>query len=180
MGWTAVQEGRIAMTTHKPSIFGKLIPDSSGNVFPVPFADISVNDLWKYLPLVFADSATRDGAGGSFTVPNNYSAATTDPKVVVRWTATVTTGDVAWDFDYRAGAVGETLDPSSVQESANVDDDAPGTARLMIEAEILLTRANIAAGDLLQFTLFRDGTDGDDDMAEDAHVHDVLFVYSDE
>lgn len=179
MGWTAVQEGRI-MATHKPSIFGKLIPDSSGNVAPVPFADISVNDLWKYLPLMFADSATRDGAGGSFTVPNNYSAATTDPKIVVRWTSTVTSGDVEFDFDYRAGAVGETLDPSSVQESVNQNDTAPGTARLMLEAELPLTRANIAPGDLLQFTLFRDGTDGGDTMSADAHVHDVLFVYDDE
>ena len=179
MGWTAVQEG-IAMTTHKLSIFGKLIPDSSGNVFPVPFADISVNDLWKYLPLVFADSATRDGAGGSFTVPNNYSAALVDPKIVVRWTSTVTTGDTEWDFDYRAVDVGETLDPSSVQESVNQGDTAPGTARLLLEAELTLARANITVGDLLQFTLFRDGTDGGDTMSADAHVHDVLFVYDDE
>ena len=97
----------------------------------------------------------------------------------MRWTATVTSNDVEWDFDYNAVAVGETLDPAAADESVNINDTAPGTARLMLEAELSLTRANIAAGDQLQFTLFRDGTDGGDTMSDDAHVHDVLFVYDD-
>lgn len=168
------------MATHEPSIFGRLIPDSSGLVFPVPFADVSTNDLWEYQPLAFADSALRNGASGSFTVPNNYSSAGTDKtNILIRWTSTATSGDVEWDFDYRAVAVGEGLDQATAQETVNQNDTAPGTAHDMLEAILLLTEGNFVAGDLVQFTLFRDSTDAGDTMAAIAAVHDVIFQYDD-
>ena len=168
------------MATHEPSIFGRLIPDSSGNVMPVPFVDVATNDVWEYQPLIFADSATRDGAGGSFIVPPNYSSATANKtNLLIRWTALVTTGDVEWDLDYRAVAVGEGLDQAGTQEAVNQNDTAPGTANIQLEAVLLLTEGNFVAGDLVQFTLFRDGTDSGDTMSAAAVIHDVIFQYDD-
>ena len=51
-------------------------------------------------------------------------------------------GGVEFDFDYRAIAVGETLDPTTAQESVNVNDTAPATAHDRLTAEITLTDAN--------------------------------------
>jgi len=167
------------MATHRIPILGwPTVPDSSGNVFFEPYDVKATNDVWKRLVLIFNDTATRIGVRGGFTVPKNYVGS---PKIIVVWTATATTGNVVWDFDYRAvgGNDTESLDQTGVQESVTVTDAAPTAAHNRLEAALTLTAANLAADDEVEFELFRDGADANDTMAAAAIVFSVLFEYSD-
>lgn len=167
------------MATHRISLLGGLVsPDASGNVFIEPYTVKATNDVWKHPVIVFNDTATRDGLYGVFTVPKNYVGTA---KIVIVWTSTATSGDVEWDFDYRgvSGNDSESLDQSGTQESVNSNDTAPGAAHRRLEFLLALTSANLAVDDLVEWGLFRDGTDGGDTMAAAAMVFDVLFEYVD-
>jgi hypothetical protein len=166
------------MATHRISVLGVGTIPGSSDVFFEPYDVKATNDVWDRLVCIFNDTANRMGLRGGFTVPKNYVGS---PKIIVVWTSTATTGDVEWDFDYRAvgGNDAESMDQSGVQESVNVADTAPGAAHRKLEAELPLTAANLAADDQVPFELFRDGTDGGDTMAAAAIVFDVLFEYGD-
>lgn len=167
------------MATHRIPILGfSTVPDASGNVFLEPYDVKATNDVWDRLVVIFNDTATRLGLQGGFVVPKNYVGSA---KIIVVWTSTATSGNVAWDFDYRAvgGDDAESLDQSGTQESATVTDAAPGAAHRRLEAQISLTSANLAADDEVEFGLFRDGADGADTMTAAAIVFSVLFEYAD-
>jgi hypothetical protein len=167
------------MATQRPSILGaNTVPDSSGDVFQEPYSIKATNDLWEYLVTIFNDSGTRIGLRGQFPVPQGYVDTA---NLVIVWTSTATSGDVEWDFDYRAvgGNDTESLDQSSAQETVNSNDTAPSAVNERMEISIALTDGNFAAGDTVQFELFRDGTDAGDTMAAAAILHDVYFEYAD-
>lgn len=167
------------MATHRIPIMGfSTVPDTSGNAFFEPYDVKATNDVWDYLVAVYNDTATRIGIHGKFDVPQNYVGTA---KIIVHWTTTATSGDVEWDFDYRAigGDDTESLDQAGTQESVNLNDTAPSAANERMTCTLNLTSSNIAAGDTVQFTLFRDGTDGGDTIAAAVTVHDVLFEYAD-
>jgi hypothetical protein len=166
------------MATHRIPIFGfGTVPDTSGNVFFEPYDVKATNDVWDRLVLIFNDTATRLGVHGGFTVPKNYVGTA---KIIVVWTSTATSGDVVWDFDYRAvgGDDSESLDQSGTQESVTVTDTAPGAAHRRMEASMTLTSSNLAVDDEVEFTLFRDGT-ASDTIAAAVIVFQVLFEYAD-
>lgn len=167
------------MATHLINILGpNTVPDSSGDVFLEPYDIKASNDVWKFLVFIFNDTSTRIGLRGMFRVPQNYVGTA---KIVVEWSSTATTGDVEWDFDYRAigGNDTESMDQSGTQESVNNNDTAPGAAHRRLNCELTLTSSNLAAGDLVEFELFRDGTDGGDTMAAAAIFFGAYFSYAD-
>ena len=167
------------MATHRIPILGfSTVPDDSGDVFLEPYSIKATNDVWKRLVAIFNDTSTRIGLRGSFDVPKDYVGS---PNVIVVWTATATSGDVEWDFDYRAvgGNDVESLDQTGTQESVNVNDTAPSAIHERMEASLTLTAGNFAADDTVLFELFRDGVDAGDTMAAAAIVHGVLFEYAD-
>lgn len=167
------------MATIRRSVLGfATVPDDAGEVFFEPYDVKATNDVWKRLVAIFNDTSSRKGLRGAFNVPKDYVGA---PKIIVVWTATANSGDVEWDFDYRAvgGDDTESLDQTGTQESVNVADTAPSLIHERMEASLALTAGNLAADDTLLFELFRDGSDAGDTMAAAAIVHDVLFEYSD-
>ena len=167
------------MATHRRSILGfATVPDDSGDVFFEPYSVKATNDVWKRLVLIFNETSSRRGLRGAFNVPKDYVGS---PKIIVVWTAIATSGDVEWDFDYRAvgGNDVESLDQTGTQQSVNIADTAPSAIHERLEAVLALTAANLAADDTVLFELFRDGVDAGDTMAAAAIVHDVLFEYSD-
>ncbi len=167
------------MATHRIPILGAgTVPDASGDVFFEPYTIKSTNDVRGRLVAICKDTSTRIGLQGGVTVPKDYVGA---PKIVVVWTTTATTGDVEWDFDYRAvgGDDTESLDQTGTQESVNVSDTAPSAVHERMEASLTLTAGNFAIDDEVEFTLFRDGTDAGDTMAAAAIVFAVHFEYSD-
>jgi hypothetical protein len=166
------------MATHRLPILGfGTIPGTSGDVFFEKYDVKATNDVWDRLVLVFNDTAARDDLHGGFTVPKNYANSA---NLIIVWTSTATAGDVEWDFDYRAvgGNDSESLDQGT-QESVNSNDTAPSAAHERMEISIALTDANFAVDDEVEFTLFRDGTDGGDTMAAAAIVFNVFFEYAD-
>lgn len=167
------------MATHRIPILGwSCVPDSSGNVFFEPYDIKATNDVWDRLVLIFNDTATRIGIHGGFTVPKNYVGSA---KLVVVWTSTATSGDVEWDFDYRAvgGDDTESLDQAGTQESVNLNDTAPSAVNERMETLITLTAGNFAIDDEVEFQFFRDGTDGGDTIAAACIVFNLLFEYAD-
>ncbi len=167
------------MATHRIPILGwGTVPDTSGNVFFEPYHIKATNDVWDRLVCIFNDTATRIGLAGGFTVPKNYVGTA---KIIVVWTSTATTGDVVWDFDYRAvgGDDLESLDQAGTQEAVTVTDTAPSAANERMEAAMTLTSANLAVDDEVEFELFRDGVAAGDTMAAAAIVFAVLFEYAD-
>ena len=169
------------MATYRlPLITWSATPDSSGNVWVEPLTVAATNDVWAHFICRFKDTSTRIGLTGSANIPKNYNSSGTTSLIVV-WTATATSGNVVWDFDYRAvgGNDSESLDQSGNQESVSVTDAAPGASLRRLEASATLTASNIAADDTLQFTVFRDGTDGSDTMAADALLVSLILQYTD-
>ncbi len=157
--------------------------DTSSNVFLESFASAlkATNGVFPRNVLVYNPSSTRDGSFGGFTVPKNYSGATTDPKIIVVWSTVNTSGDVEWDFDYRAigGDDSESLDQVGTQETVNQNDTAPSASWEKMEASLTLTRGNFAVDDEVQFGLYRDQTDAGDTLAVAALVWSAHFEYDD-
>lgn len=167
------------MATFRIPIMGwAAMPDSSGSVFFEPQSIKGTNDPFPQLVAVFNDTATRIGLGGRFTVPKNYVGTA---KVAIVWTSTATSGDVEWDFDYRAvgGDDAESLDQAGTQETVNLNDTAPSAAWERMECLITLTAANFAVDDEVEFALFRDGTDGGDTIAAAVTLWQLMFEYAD-
>lgn len=167
------------MATHIVPILGvNTIPDTSGSVYMEPFSVKATNDVWGFLVFIFADTATRIGLRGLFRVPQNYIGTA---AILVEWTSTATSGDVEWDVDYRAigGNDAESMDQAGTQETVNSNDTAPTAANNRLSFSLSLTSANLVAGDLVEFELFRDGTDGGDTMAAAAILFGAYFSYAD-
>jgi len=167
------------MATHRIDIMGwSTSPGNNGNVFFEPYFIKATNDAWGYLIAVFNDTSTRDFFNGRFSVPQNYVGTA---NLIVVWTTTATTGDVEWDFDYRAvgGNDTESLDQSGTQESVNANDTAPSATDERMEISISLTDANFATGDTVQYKMFRDGTDGGDGISAAVQIHGLYFEYAD-
>lgn len=152
-------------------------PDNSGGVFIEPYSVKATNDVWDHNVIIFNDGSTRNGFSGSFTVPDVYN---TDAAIKIIWTSTIASGDVEWDFDYRAvgGDDTESLDQSSAQETINQNDTAPSAAHERMVTTLNLTSANIAAEDTMEWELFRDLTDAGDTLAGAVIVFDILFEFT--
>ena len=167
------------MATHRVPILGwATVPDTSGDVFFEPYSVKATNKVWDRMVAIFNDTATRLGLAGGFTVPQNYVGTA---NLIVVWTAQATSGDVEWDFDYRAvgGNDTESLDQAGTQESVNANDTAPSAINERMEISISLTDSNFATGDSVLFELFRDGTDAGDTMAAAATLFEAYFEYAD-
>jgi hypothetical protein len=166
------------MATHRRSILNRLQWDDSGNGYTARFDDLATNDVWKQQVLVFKDTATRILLYGQFEVPQNYVGTA---KLVLKWSASATTNNVVWDFDYRTVGGNDTtsLDQTGTEEAVTVTDAAPGAAWRILETSINLTSANFTAGEEVEFLIGRDGADGADTMAASAVLIGAYFEYAD-
>jgi hypothetical protein len=168
------------MATHQINILGpNTTPDTSGNVYLQNYTEHATNDVWGINVFVFEDSGTRIGIRGSFVIPQNYVGT---PVIIPIWTTAATSGDVEWDFDYRAvgGDDAESLDQSGTQESVNINDTAPSAAHeRLAPTGLTLTAGNLAAGDTVLFEFFRDGTDAGDTLSDEALLFNLMFQYAD-
>ena len=167
------------MATFRIPIFGfATLPGGGGDTYFETASVTQTNDLISQLVARFQDTATKIGIGGRFVVPKNYVGS---PKIIVMWTSTATSGNVVWDFDYVAigGNDSESLDPSAFTESVTVTDAAPTASQRKLDAEMSLTAGNLAADDIVEFLISRDGASGSDTMAAAAILYQILFEYTD-
>jgi len=166
------------MATHRISILGNVVPDTSGNIFAEQLDVKGTNDLYDFLVWVFNDTATKLTLHGRFHVPKNYVGTA---AIILVWTSTITTNNVVWDFDYRAvgGDNAESLDQATHQESVTVTDTAPTAGMNRMEVSVSLTAGNLAADDTVEFLLSRDGADAADDLVGAVILVDAFFQYAD-
>lgn len=166
------------MATHAINIFGAATSlDSSGSVYMEPLAiNLQANDRYPIMGFAFTDSGTRLKVGGAFVVPQNYVGT---PKIRAYAITVATAGDWRYEFDYTAIADGETADPSSDQESVGATVTVPSTTRLLDIQDQNLTGSNFAVGDLVQFSIVRDGSDAADTLAATLYLVNAQFVYND-
>jgi hypothetical protein len=165
----------MANTLYLPILGHGTLPGA--NVYQEPAAvNLQANDRYGHLVWVFPDTATKDVLGGTFRVPNNYVGT---PVLDALWATTGTSGNVLWDFDYKAIADGESSDPSADDENATSGNIAvPGTARLYKLTSITLS-ANFAAQDLVQFHFGRDGVNESSGVAASVYLAGLWFKYND-
>ena len=156
-------------------------PDSTGECWFEPYSILATNDVWKHLVGRFGSSnaaqpTVRHGFYGSFVVPKDYVGTA---KLIPYWTATVTTGNVVWDFDYRSVGGDDTtsLDQTGTEEALTVTDAAPTAANRLLAPSLTLTSTNLAADEVIEFYFARDGVDAADTMAASAILHALLFEY---
>ena len=173
------------MATHRIPILGFATrPDDTGECFFEP-ADVNfgTNDLAREFVLALgsalaAQPTVKHGVYGAFRVPKNYVGSAV---IVIEWSATLTSGNVVFDFDYNAvgGDDTESLDPAAWQESVTTTDAAPATARRKLSRTVSLTSGKLAVDDIVSFFFGRDGADGSDTMAGRAYVRELTFEFAD-
>jgi hypothetical protein len=174
------------MATHRLPILGfGLKPDTSGKVWIEPQSVLGTNDVFDNMIVRIdndgannAQLSTRNGVYGRFFVPKNYVGTA---AVIIHWTATVTSGNVVFDFEYRAvgGDDAESLDQSGTQESVTGTDANPSAAWERNELSINLTGSNFAVDDTVNFFLARDGVDANDTAASATLIYNAFFQYAD-
>ena len=171
------------MATIPVPIHGALRPDTDDCAW-FPYSVLATNDQWKHNVLGFGDigNATaptaRLVAYFVFRVPENYVGT---PLYRIDWNATLTTGDVVWNVDYRAvgGDDTESLDQAGVQEALTVTDTVGTAAHERLSATASATAGNFAAGDTVTGLLARDGIPAGDTLMGVAMLHGLFFEYSD-
>jgi len=153
-------------------------PDGSGDVFFEPYSIKSGGTgRWDEMQVgIFNAGSTRDGMQGRFRVPKNYVGSA---NVLIDWASdTATSGDVEWDFEYRAVAALQSFDQATQDESVNSEDTA-GAVDRREALSIALTDGNFAIDDIVQWELFRDQVDAGDTMAGAALLFGLYFEYAD-
>jgi hypothetical protein len=151
-----------------------LLPDTSSNVWMEPAALTQTNDRYPQMVARFKDSATKDSLGIRFMVPSDYVGS---PKMYFLCTSTATSGNFVMTLDYSSSSVTSSLDPSADEENLTVTQAAPGASQTGVFPFVTLTAADLAANDVFQGKVSRNGASGSDTMAADLVVYDVIFEY---
>ncbi len=113
----------------------------------------------------------------SFPVPHDWESGT-DILVDVFWTsADGSAGNVFFQFDYAAFAVGEALSPGSFTNLTSAEA-APGTSLEVSTVSFTMASANLSADDMINFRLRRDPGDVSDTYGDDANVHKIRIRYT--
>ena len=161
-----------------PVLNSATIPTAAnGNVYPAPSSSVLTNDLYPGVVLIFQDTGTKDSVSGRWRVPANYVGSS---AMKLAWASGGTSGNnVVWDLDYRAIASGEGMDPTTHQESITVTEADDTTAWDLVVSSITITAGNLAAGDIVEFLLSRDGANASDTLASDVALFWAEFQYAD-
>lgn len=133
----------------------------------------------KFEKVAQFDASTRQDLWWTKTMPQNYASA---PIARIQWIANATAGSVVWGM--RVGAV-TPGDADTPLEHAMATASTATTAANATEAfrlcETLITLANLdslAPGDLVNFNLYRDATNGSDTTSVVAEVLSVTIDYT--
>ncbi len=125
------------------------------------------------------DASSDEHAQFTIAMPSSWNEGTITYQVY--WTTTATDTDgVAWGLQGVCISDNDTMDVA-YGTAVVVTDDALGAAEdlCVTAASSAVTLAGSpAAGDLAAFQIFRDVSDGNDDMAEDARLVGIKLIYT--
>lgn len=132
----------------------------------------------NYATLDF-DATTDEYACFEILMPKDWNEGTITFQVV--WTTTATDADgVAWGLQAVAVPDGDDSDVA-YGTAIVVTDDAQSNANdvlITAESSAVTVAGSPAAGELTQFRIFRDVSDANDDMTEDALLRGVRIFYT--
>ena len=130
----------------------------------------------NYATLDF-DASADEYAHFQIAFPKSYNLGTVTYQVWWTTTGAVTTG-VAWALQALARADNEAID-AAWGTAVVVTDDAQGAANeLLVTAESSAVTTGAADDDLVFFRLFRDVSDANDDMTQDALLIGLKLFYT--
>ncbi len=125
------------------------------------------------------DASSDEHAQFQVAMPSSWNEGTITYQAY--WTTTASDTDgVAWALQGVAIADNDTMDVA-YGTAIVVTDDALGAAEdLMVTAasSAVTIAGSPAAGELCAFRIFRDISDGNDDMTEDARLIGIKIIYT--
>jgi hypothetical protein len=128
-------------------------------------------------PVLRLDSTDDSEDRWSFPVPDDWESGS-DILLDFFWTpADAAAGNVHFQFDYAAFAVGETIAGGSF--TALTSTEATPVSQLELSTvTFTMLAANLAADDMINFRLRRDPAHGSDTYADDANIHKIRIRYT--
>jgi hypothetical protein len=139
--------------------------------------ETATNDI-NYAVLDF-DATADEHAHFNIALPKSWNEGTLTYRV--KWSSTATDTDgVAWGLQAVAISDNEAIDASWGTAIVVTDDAQSAAGELYVTAEsaALTVGGSPAAGDLVFFRFFRDVSDANDDMSEDARLIGVEIFYT--
>ncbi len=123
------------------------------------------------------DQTTDEAMSVNLMMPANTDVSKAI-SVYVYWSAGVTSGNVSWNLDYIARAVGEDIGESAATDVAAGVDTTAGTANYLSVSPVLTVAANALAStdEILSLSIRRDA--GDDTVAADAVLYGIRVDYT--
>jgi hypothetical protein len=137
--------------------------------------EFGTNDVDMYT-LDF-DADADEYAQVSVWMPDDYDAGTVTAKFA--WTAASSTGDVIWGLQGRAYANDDAID-AAWGTAQTVTDTllATGDIHYTSATSAITLAGTPAAGELVQFRVYRDADAGGDTLAADGQLLGVKLTYS--
>ncbi len=150
-------------------------PNADG-VFFQPYSIVDTATILDPLVLTYGDTGTKDGAAGTFIVPQNYVGTA---KLHVLWVANAISGNCIWDLSYLTRTDAEDMGAAATDTADTVTTGTDGTAFNLNTSTMTLTAGDFAPGDVVAFELFRDTANASDTLAQSSLVFAVIFEYAD-
>jgi len=133
-----------------------------------------------YWVLDFDDGADEFAFWGPLAMPANYDGGVL--TAIFYWTTTATDTDgVAWAIQLLSLDDNDAIDSAWTATPIVVTDDAQSAAGEMlitVESANILPGGTAAAPEMLFVRVFRDVSDANDDMTEDARLIGVKLLYT--
>lgn len=142
-------------------------------------ADIEATTNAQNYTVLDFDASTDEYAHFQIAMPKSWDEGTVTFQVFWSTTATDTDG-VAWGLQGVAVSDGDTIDASWGTAVVVTDDaqSAAGDVLVTAESSAVTIGGTPAAGDMSFFRLFRDVSDANDDMTEDARLIGIKLIYT--
>lgn len=142
-------------------------------------ADIEATTNSQNYTVLDFDASTDEYAHFQIAMPKGWDEGTITFQVFWSTTATDTDG-VAWGLQGVAVSDGDAIDASWGTAVVVTDDaqSAAGDVLVTAESSAVTIAGTPAAGDLCFFRLFRDVSDANDDMTEDARLVGIKILYT--
>jgi hypothetical protein len=130
----------------------------------------------NYYALDF-DAATQEYAEWSVIMPSDYNAGTV--TAVFYWTAASGSGDVVWGLQAMSGGNDDALD-IAYGTAQEVTDTliAAGDVHVTAATSAITIAGTPAAGDFVNFRVYRKAADGADTLAADARLLGVRVTFT--
>lgn len=125
------------------------------------------------------DASADEYAHFQIALPKSWNEGTVTFQVFWSSSATDTDG-VAWGLEAYAVSDNEAIDQTWGTAVVVTDDAQSAAAEVYVSAEssAVTIGGTPAAGDLVFFRFFRDVSDANDDMTEDARLHGIKLFYT--